>query len=198
MACNPAAGRDTRARSPARSRPSSAAARWHARWIAGSGRGRINPVPRSDASHDRQRSTFHSTALFSQRLLRGHDGQFATPGLSARSAFSGETFAGRCGNEKDAPPTAVHRLPAVTWSAVCYLAAASKLPDSSGAATGCPSWRHQSNPPSNSLVRNPSRASFASALRRGGYSRSHRNKRHKPCRGRGAPSFPSSFHDVGS
>jgi len=29
-------------------------------------------------------------------------------------------------------------------------------------------------------------------------SRSHRNKRHKSCRGRGALSFPSSFRDVGS
>jgi hypothetical protein len=39
--------------------------------------------------------------------------------VSGRSAFREETFAGRCGNEKNAP---------TTWSAVCYLAAASKLP----------------------------------------------------------------------
>jgi hypothetical protein len=32
-----------------------------------------------------------------------HEGQFAPPRLSGRSAFSEETFAGRCGNEKDAP-----------------------------------------------------------------------------------------------
>ena len=30
------------------------------------------------------------------------------------------------------------------------------------------------------------------------YSRSHRNKRHRPCCGRGAPSFPSSSRDEGS
>jgi hypothetical protein len=66
----------------------------------------------------------------------GHEDQFAPRRLSGRSAFSEKTFAVRCGNEKDLPKTAVHRLPAVTWSAVCYLAAASKLPDSSGAATG--------------------------------------------------------------
>jgi hypothetical protein len=57
----------------------------------------------------------------------GHEGQFEPPRVSGRSAFREETFAGRCGNEKNAP---------TTWSAVCYLAAASKLPDSSGAATG--------------------------------------------------------------
>jgi hypothetical protein len=33
----------------------------------------------------------------------GHEGQFALPRLSGRSAFSEETFSGRCGNEKDAP-----------------------------------------------------------------------------------------------
>jgi len=32
-----------------------------------------------------------------------HEDQFAPPRLSGRSAFSEETFAGRCGNEKDAP-----------------------------------------------------------------------------------------------
>ena len=35
--------------------------------------------------------------------ILGHEGQFATRSLSGRSAFSEETFAGRCGNEKDAP-----------------------------------------------------------------------------------------------
>ena len=30
----------------------------------------------------------------------GHEGQFALPKLSGRSAFSEETFAGRCGNGK--------------------------------------------------------------------------------------------------
>jgi len=39
----------------------------------------------------------------------GHEGQFAPPRLSGRSAFSEETFAGRCGNEKDAPRTDVRR-----------------------------------------------------------------------------------------
>ena len=33
----------------------------------------------------------------------GHEGQFAAPGLSGRSAFSEETFGGTCVNEKDAP-----------------------------------------------------------------------------------------------
>ena len=33
----------------------------------------------------------------------GHEGQFASPRLSGRSAFSEKTFAGSCGNEKDAP-----------------------------------------------------------------------------------------------
>jgi len=33
----------------------------------------------------------------------GHEGQFAPPRLSGRSAFSEETFAGKRGNEKDAP-----------------------------------------------------------------------------------------------
>ena len=33
----------------------------------------------------------------------GHEGQFAPPKVSDRFAFSEETFAGRCGNEKDAP-----------------------------------------------------------------------------------------------
>jgi hypothetical protein len=32
-----------------------------------------------------------------------HEDQFAPPRLSGRSAFSEETFAGGCGNEKDAP-----------------------------------------------------------------------------------------------
>ena len=41
----------------------------------------------------------------------GHEGQFAPPRLSGRSAFSEETFAGRCGNEKDAPSPAFARLP---------------------------------------------------------------------------------------
>jgi hypothetical protein len=39
----------------------------------------------------------------------GHDGQLTPPGLSARSVFSEETFAGRYGNEKDAPEPAVRR-----------------------------------------------------------------------------------------
>jgi hypothetical protein len=34
---------------------------------------------------------------------KGQKGQFAPPRLSGRSTFSEETFAGRCGNEKDAP-----------------------------------------------------------------------------------------------
>jgi dienelactone hydrolase len=34
---------------------------------------------------------------------RGHEGQFGPPRLSGRSAFCEETFAGRCGNAKDAP-----------------------------------------------------------------------------------------------
>jgi hypothetical protein len=33
----------------------------------------------------------------------GHEDQFAPPGLSGRSAFSEGTFAGTCGNAKDAP-----------------------------------------------------------------------------------------------
>jgi hypothetical protein len=33
----------------------------------------------------------------------GHEGQFAPPRLSGRSVFSKETFAGKCGDEKDAP-----------------------------------------------------------------------------------------------
>jgi len=36
-------------------------------------------------------------------VLWGHEGQFPPPGLSGRYAFSEETFAGRSGNEKDAP-----------------------------------------------------------------------------------------------
>jgi len=32
----------------------------------------------------------------------GHEAQFAPPRLIGGSAFSEETFAGRCGNEKDA------------------------------------------------------------------------------------------------
>jgi hypothetical protein len=35
-----------------------------------------------------------------------HEDQFAPPRLSGRSAFSEETFAGGCGNEKDAPEAA--------------------------------------------------------------------------------------------
>ena len=45
-----------------------------------------------------------------------------------------------------------------------YSAAASKLPGSGEAVTGCPSRRHQSSPPSNSLARNPSRASLYAPL----------------------------------
>ena len=40
----------------------------------------------------------------------GHEDQFAPPRLSGRSALSEETFAGRCGNEKDAR-TPVFRRP---------------------------------------------------------------------------------------
>jgi hypothetical protein len=45
-----------------------------------------------------------------------------------------------------------------------YSAAASKLPGSCEAVTSCPSRRHQSSPPSNSLARNPSRASLYAPL----------------------------------
>lgn len=45
-----------------------------------------------------------------------------------------------------------------------YSAAARKLPGSCEAITGCPSRRHQSIPPSNSLARNPSRASLCAPL----------------------------------
>ena len=45
-----------------------------------------------------------------------------------------------------------------------YSAAASKMPGSCEAATGCPSRRHQSIPPSSSLARNPSRASLYAPL----------------------------------
>jgi hypothetical protein len=43
--------------------------------------------------------TFHTAS--------GHEGQFAPPRPSGRSAFGEETFAGRCGNEKDAPIPAI-------------------------------------------------------------------------------------------
>jgi len=35
--------------------------------------------------------------------VEGHEDQFAPPKVSDRFAFSEEAFAGRCGNEKDAP-----------------------------------------------------------------------------------------------
>jgi hypothetical protein len=38
----------------------------------------------------------------------GHEGQFAPPKVSDRFAFSEETFAGRCGNEKVAPNAAIN------------------------------------------------------------------------------------------
>ena len=38
-----------------------------------------------------------------------HERQFAPPKVSDRFAFSEETFAGRCGNEKDAPRAAIGR-----------------------------------------------------------------------------------------
>jgi hypothetical protein len=40
---------------------------------------------------------------------QGQEGQFAPPRLSDRSAFSEETFAERCGNEKDARRKMVYR-----------------------------------------------------------------------------------------
>jgi choline dehydrogenase-like flavoprotein len=46
-----------------------------------------------------------STAI--RVLTNTEEGQFAPPTLRGRSAFSEETFAGRCGNEKDAPEPAV-------------------------------------------------------------------------------------------
>jgi hypothetical protein len=45
-----------------------------------------------------------------------------------------------------------------------YSAAVSKRPGSCEAVTGCPSRRDQSSPPSNSLARNPSRASLYAPL----------------------------------
>src|SRR5260370_8125303 len=45
-----------------------------------------------------------------------------------------------------------------------YSAAASKLPGSCEAVTGCPSRPHQSSPPSKSLPRNPSSATFYAPL----------------------------------
>ena len=45
-----------------------------------------------------------------------------------------------------------------------YSAAASRLPGSLEVTTGYPSRRHQSRPPSSSLVRNPSRASLYAPL----------------------------------
>ena len=40
----------------------------------------------------------------------GHEVEYPSPRLSGRYAFSEETFAGRCGNEKDAPISAIHLI----------------------------------------------------------------------------------------
>jgi len=40
---------------------------------------------------------------YTPACVMGHEGQFPPPRLSGRSVFSEETFAGRYGDEKDAP-----------------------------------------------------------------------------------------------
>jgi hypothetical protein len=63
-----------------------------------------------------------------------------------------------------AQKVAVLRTPGAAPRSVHYSAAACKLPGLSEVITGCPSRLHQSRPPSNSLVRNPSRASLYEPL----------------------------------
>ena len=61
-------------------------------------------------SHGRLRAPNSRTLNYHVRAFShalGHEDQFPPSRLSGRSAFREETFAGRCGNEKDAPLTTV-------------------------------------------------------------------------------------------
>ena len=128
----------------------------------------------------------------------GHEGRFVPPRVSSRSAFREETFAGRCGKRGKMRRNC--GSPSSSCDMVCCLLfggceQAARLIGSGYRMT-------VAAPPIEPSEQTPwceipaARVCQRPSSRR--YSRSHRNKRHKPCRGRGAPSFPSSFHDVGS